>query len=296
MNSKKLLPVFLLATIIFSCNRNSETATQEAIKTEQPPSQINKEEQLPLASDKTSQLADSAAPASPSKTIVPIDWDKKIIKTAILKFEVKDFKNYSSDVYRAVKQFGGYIAGEDQNHTDEKQETTITIKVPVGQFEQMINLFNVKDIKVIERKISTDDVGSQIVDAKSRLEAKRAMHTKYLEFFKQAKNMEEVLRVQNDINNLQETMESASGRINYLNQQAAMSTIILTFYQPLEGFKPEQSPSFLKRISDAFKNGGSWMGNILVGLISIWPLLLIIALGIFAVKKFSTVKTQQPNA
>jgi hypothetical protein len=298
MNCKKLLPVFILTAVFFSCNRNADSKAQDiaADKTEQAPTENNKQEQIPVPTGKPNQLPDTIIKNNPAKTIAPVDWDKKIIKTASLKIEVKDFKSYASEVYKTVKQYGGYIAGEDQNQSDEKSETTITIKVPVEQFEPMVNQFSDKDVKVIERKISTEDVGTQIVDTKSRLEAKRAMHGKYLEFFKEAKNMEEVLQVQSDINNLQETMESAAGRINYLNQQAAMSTVVLTYYQPLEGFKPQESPSFLTRLTEAFKTGGYWLGNILVGLISIWPLILVISLGIFLFKKFTTVKTKQPNS
>src|SRR6476661_8253152 len=53
------------------------------------------------------------------------DWDKKIIKTAFLKLEVKDFKGYSDIVHGAAKQYGGYIANEEQNQSNEKKESVI---------------------------------------------------------------------------------------------------------------------------------------------------------------------------
>ena len=298
MNCKKLLPVFILSVFIFSCNRNAETAAYDSTnnKTEQAPLQTNQQEQIPVPKEPQTNFSDSASPVNTTKTIAPVDWDKKIIKTATLKFEVKDFKTYASDVYKTVKEYGGYIAGEDQNQYEEKQETTITIKVPVDQFESIINQLYNKDVKAIERKITTDDVGSQIVDTKSRLEAKRAIHTKYLQFFKDAKNMEEVLRVQADINSLQENMESAAGRINYLNQQAAMSTIVLTFYQPSGIVTPQESPSFLTRVTDAFKIGGSWIASLFIGLVTIWPLILIGVLSVSIFRKLFPAKIKQPNA
>ena len=133
------------------------------------------------------------------------------------------------------------------------------------------------DGKVLERKINTDDVTGEMVDTKSRLEAKKQMRLKYLEFLKQSKNMEEVLQVQNEINGIQEQIESAASRVGFLSHQSAYSTINLSFYQPMTGYKPtDGAPSFLTRISTAFKNGTSWMGDLLVGLIAIWPLFLIL--------------------
>ena len=205
------------------------------------------------------------------------DWDKKIIKTAFLKLEVKDFKAYSDIVHKAAKQYGGYVANEEQNQSDEKNESTISIKVPVEQFESLLNQLPSDSDKIIEKKITTEDVTGEVVDTKSRLQAKEQMRLKYLEFLKQAKNMEDVLKVQEEINNIQEEMESASGRINYLSHQSVYSTINLTFYQPLAGYNPSNdSPGFFTRTSKAFKTGFDFIAEIFIGIISIWPLCLLV--------------------
>lgn len=205
------------------------------------------------------------------------DWDKKIIKTATLKLEIKDFKKYNSYVHNAVKQFGAYVAQEEQTLSDERSETVITIKIPVAQFETMMNALPADDGKVIEKKINTDDVTGEVVDTRSRREAKKQMRLKYLEFLKQSKNMAEVLQVQNEIDNIQVQIESAASRVSFLSQQTAFSTINLTFYQPAEGYKPtDGEPSFLIRIATAFKNGAGWIAELFVGFVSVWPLLLII--------------------
>lgn len=153
-----------------------------------------------------------------------------------------------------------------------------------------------RDVKVIERKITTDDVSGEIVDVQARLEAKKQIREKYLDFFKQAKNMQEVLQVQTELNNLQENMEAAAGRISFLNHQSAMSTINLTYYQPLDGFGTNNNPTFLNRIADAFKAGGTWFGNILIGLVSIWPVLLLIGAALFFIRKSAGSKAKPANS
>lgn len=103
--------------------------------------------------------------------------------------------------------------------------------------------------------------------------------------------MEEVLQVQSEINGIQETIESAAGRVSFLTHQSAMSTIQLTFYQPSSGYKPvDANPSFFTRIANAFKTGAQWIGDILIGLVSLWPLLLIITTCIFLYRKLFLVK------
>jgi hypothetical protein len=189
-------------------------------------------------------------------------------------------------VHKAVRQYGGYIAGEEQNETDGRTESIVTIKVPVDQFESIMNQLPASAEKIIERKITTEDVTGEMVDTKSRLQAKEQMRLKYLEFLKQAKNMEDVLKVQSEINDIQEEMESASGRINFLSHQSAYSTINLTFFQPLPGYNPQiNNPGFLSRTSDAFNRGINFIKEILIGLVSIWPLLILIFTGWFIFKR-----------
>lgn len=303
MNRKHLLTIALLAFVYISCNQSkSNEAVADKIESETASSPNESQEPIPTGS--INQALDStpvstsqkSSKASSNQTSTKIDWDKKIIKNATLNLEVTDFKDYAASVYNTVKQYGGYIASESQNQTDEKIESSITIKVPVDQFENVMNQLPGNDVKVMERKITTDDVTGEIVDVQARLEAKKQIREKYLDFFKQAKNMQEVLQVQNELNSLQENMEAAAGRISFLDHQSEMSTINLTYYQPLDGFGTNNNPTFLKRITDAFKTGGDWFGNILVGLVSIWPVLLLIGAAFFFFRKSSDSKAKPANS
>ncbi|MGC4103643.1 DUF4349 domain-containing protein [Ferruginibacter sp.] len=280
---KTKLTIAICIITFISCNnkkpesKNTTMDMQEAQMTtvKDQDEKSKKEPQVPIGTLQTA--TDSGTVATAAKPAANPDWDKKIIKTATLNLEVKDFKTYNDNIHKTVKQFGGYIASEQQNLTDEKSETVIAIKVPVEQFEAMMNQLPGGDIKVLERRINTEDVTGEMVDTKSRLEAKKQVRLKYLEFLKQSKNMEEVLQVQSEVNSIQEEIESAAGRVEFLSHQAAYSTINLTFSQPLPGYKPvDTAPSFFTRVGNAFKAGAGWIADLFIGLIAIWPLLLII--------------------
>lgn len=223
------------------------------------------------------------------------DWDRKIIKTATLNVEVENYSKYYAVLRESVKNVGGYIASEDQSQSDYKLENAVTLKVPVARFDESMNLLATgtgKD-KVVERKITSQDVTGEVVDTKSRMEAKRHVRLRYLELLNQAKTMEDILKVQDEINGIQEEIEMGTGRVNYLNHASAYSTIQLTFFQVINpALEAPKDPTFATRIWYAFENGWDFIKNILIGLISIWPL-WIAGFGIwFIVKriKFSKVK------
>ena len=45
-----------------------------------------------------------------------------------------------------------YVSGEEQNQSSEKKESTISIKVPVEQFENLLNQLPSDSDKIIKRK------------------------------------------------------------------------------------------------------------------------------------------------
>jgi len=54
-----------------------------------------------------------------------------------------------------------------------------------------------------------------MADTRSRLETKKEVRERYLDLLKQARNMKDILAVQNEINDIQEQMEGAAGRTGH---------------------------------------------------------------------------------
>ena len=296
MKAKLICATFVASLFIYSCSKNDskENATATAdISLMKAPESKDEEEQIPVQQPLQGSVQyDSVPPLN--KPAPYIDWDKKLIKNATVKLEVKNLKKYNEGLHQKIKQYGGYIAQEDNFFTRGKSESVLIIKVPVQQFETLMYELGGPDIKVIERSIKSEDVTGQVVDTKSRLEAKKQMQLKYLEFLKQSKNMTEVLQVQEEINGLQEEIEAAAGRIQYLSSQSAYSTINLSFYEPTIGFVPTNTdPSFFTQAATAFKSGAEFIKSLLLGMISIWPLLLLAFIGLYFWRRGKPVKIIQ---
>jgi len=289
---------FLLLAI--SCN--------QASKKEASQSTIIADVKLEESVSDTTAAAFEQAPAipgdqkqkKPTKQFAPPeskpDWNKKIIKTATLNVEVKDYSKFNQLVHSSASRFGGYVADELQSETEYKIENTIVMKVPVDQFQSAVDFLTSGDGKINEKKISSEDVTTQVVDTKSRLEAKKQVRLRYLDLLKQAKNMEEILQVQSEINDIQEEIESAAGRINYLSNASAMSTINLTYYQVVNASAKEtETVSFWEKTKYAFLSGWNGLVEVLIGLLNIWPLALIVGIIVWTVKRsvFKKVKSTQ---
>ncbi|MBS1607084.1 MAG: DUF4349 domain-containing protein [Bacteroidetes bacterium] len=207
------------------------------------------------------------------------DWDKKIIKTANLSLEVKNFRTFTDRLQQMVQRAGGYTAQEQQTQSPSIIENTVTIKVPVDELEDFLSRLPSDSDRLVDRKLSSEDVTGEVVDTRSRLDTRRAARERYLELLKQAKTMDDVIAIQGVIDNIQEEMDAAAGRIAYLSHSAAFSVVNLKFYQVLDESGRETSdPSMWRRIMDSISQGWEGFGAALVWLLSVWPLLLLGAL------------------
>jgi hypothetical protein len=212
-------------------------------------------------------------------------WDKKIIKTATLQTEVKDFRKYSDKIHELVPLWEGYIAKEEEKDNDYKREGVLTIKVPVSRFDEAINSITSLQEKLLLKQITSEDVTSEVMDIRARMEAKKRIRLRYLDMLDKAKNMEEILQVEREINNIQEQIEAAEGRLDYLTHTSAYSTIELTFYKILEAPGIGERPGFARRMVLALNEGLKWVGEFLIFFVTLWPVWMALLIIIILLKR-----------
>ena len=303
MKSYLLVAAIAIIAALFSCNTNIGDQKPEIAQTQNieiadfkeqemannmVDSSVTQEEEKEDKKKKTYQ----AKPSADAK----VDWDKKIVKNANLSMEVKDYNVYNTSIRQKVRELGGYIAQEEQSQSDYKIENTVTIKVPVEQFDAAVAVFSSDVIRVNEKRVTSQDVTAEYVDTRSRMEAKKHVRQRYIDLLRQAKNMEEILNVQQQVNGIQEEIESAAGRIQYLGHASTFSTIQLTYFQVLNiSAKDTAQPTFGEQLSHAFKMGGNWFANLLIGLVSIWPLLFLGLLAVLLFRRYSSRKAPLQN-
>ena len=306
MNIIRIAAIIALTATTVACNEGSESKTDQndvnafspgEVTIAEKPNEFQKEYERKFEVDSAGKQrlpGEKEKQPSHNPGVGRTDWDKKIIKSASLKLEVKDYNAFATSLREKIKEFGGYIAQEEQIQSDYKIENSLAIKVPVDQFDDAVAQISTRGEKVNEKKISSQDVTAEFVDTRSRMEARKQVRLRYLDLLNQAKNMEEILNVQSQVNGIQEEIESAAGRIQYLGHSAVFSTINLTYYQILNPSAIEnEKPSFGTELSDAFRNGWSWLGDLFVGLVSIWPLLLLIFTAVVIYKRTKLQKPKQ---
>lgn len=275
----KYFLVALIAMMAFACQKGLENKT-EGIQNETEKQQ----EQVLADSVKIGNYKGAPSVPQPGSP----EWDRKIIKIANVSLELKDYHSFNNNIHQNLRSFGAYVAQEQQAQTEGEISNNVTIKVPVDQFENVMNYLSVVDkhAKVLDKQITSEDVSTQVVDTKSRIETKKRLRDKYFELMNNSKKMDDVIRVQNEISSITEDIEAASSKVQYMTHQSAYSTINLKYFQVLNAAKiDDASPTFFTSFAESFKRGASFIGELLLFFVSIWPLLIGGAVAWYFIRK-----------
>ena len=121
----------------------------------------------------------------------------------------------------------------------------------------------------------------EFLDVEARLKNKKELEARYQEILKQAKNVKEILEIERELNTLRSDIESMEGRLKYLQNQVSLSSIQITYYKELT-----KRTAFGQKFAQGFRSGWTNLIWFLVGLVNIWPFLLLLGLGIFGLKRY----------
>jgi hypothetical protein len=187
------------------------------------------------------QSADSAAPV-PMATAAAYEIsnsagdltviersNRMIVKNADVRLTVKDTDVAIDRATQIVGDAGGYIVSSRVWYQDyygnNLKYASITIGVPVSEFEKALSRLRGLAVKVVDETASGDDVTDQYVDLQSQLTNLEATRARIQDFLKDAKTIDEALRINQELANIEGQIEQIKGRMNYLNDRSAYSTI-----------------------------------------------------------------------
>ncbi len=216
----------------------------------------------------------------------PATEQRRLIRRAEVRLRVDDYAEAREDVGTLVDQFDGYIGDEAEQRYPSRIENTLTIRIDAARFDSlMAALLEVGD-EIDFRNVTTEDVTRQYVDLEARLNARRAVEERYKAILSQADDIEEILAVEQRLAQTREEIESAEGQLRFLSNQVSLSTITLTLFEE-SNTGLIAGPSFIGRIGDAIGTGWDAVLEMLIAIVALWPLWVLIALGIPLFRRFN---------
>ena len=104
---------------------------------------------------------------------------------------------------------------------------TLTIGVPEDQFENALRRPCGLAQRVLDENATGEDVTDQYVDLQSQLTNLEATRDRIKSFLDQATTVDEALRINQQLSDVEAQIEHIKGKMNYLSDRSAFSTITI---------------------------------------------------------------------
>ncbi len=256
----------------------------KSISTEQPTSKGNTSQEELIdetgtSNASTEKSSNQSKDALVTDATVPVKTTAekvttKLIKTADISMQVKNYKESRKTILALVKTEGAYISSENQSNGTYSIVNDMEIRIKPESFEAMIDKIAEQGILIDYKKITADDVTDEYVDAAARLKSKKEVEVRYSEILKKANTIYDILAVEEKLRQIREEIESYQGKIKLMDDQVSYSTIKVHFYEKLD-YTPAAESGFGYKIGKAFKSGWNGFLMFIVGFIYAWPVWLI---------------------
>ena len=198
----------------------------------------------------------------------------KIIYTAYLSIETKDFDGARQQLDETLDSMDGYMESSNEytDSTDNTRTLSLTLRVPESAYSAFLTSAEAAG-SVISRSESADDVTTQYLDIEARLDNLTAQRARLQELQASADALSDLLQIESSLSDVQYQIESYQSQLNWYANQVQYCTVNITLNE-VETLTSIGS-SFGARLADAFRNGWSnftaGVQTVLVFLIGAWP-------------------------
>jgi hypothetical protein len=236
MKLTHILPILALSLTLAACGGSMAapapmTESAPAPAMEAPAAAPQSAAGGATALEQGNAAADAQAPGAQQ------DVQRLVIKTAELSLQVDNARDAEASLRVLVGQLGGYIVKVETNGTDENMSSHVIFRVPAERFEQALSGVQGLAKKVLARTLGGDDVTEEFVDLESRLKNLEATRDRLQSFLDKAETVDDALKVNQSLSDLQGQIEQLKGRQQFLQRSAALSTISVTL-SPLPAIMP----------------------------------------------------------
>jgi len=184
--------------------------------------------------------AGSLSSAPSGANALTLNTSRKIIKNAQMQLTVESADVGIDRLTGITIDMGGYIVSTRIFTENGLKAATVSFAVPVDQFEATLRRVRAIALKVDQESSSGQDVSDQYVDLESQLKNLQATANRIREFLSKAQTVDEALKVNQQLSDVEKQIETIKGKMNYIDDRSAFSTITVDLREP----RPTPTPTF----------------------------------------------------
>lgn len=151
-----------------------------------------------------------------------ITEDRKLIRTIRLEIRVPSsdlLGNTVESLKGLTDNSGGYVTNNDIDYGSNYAGGEIVVRIPKDNADSFMNQVEASGLNVISLSDSSEDVTLEYSDVSTALEVQKINREKYLEYLEQARDVNEILAIEDRLSDVVTQIEQYQSRLLLLDNQ-----------------------------------------------------------------------------
>ncbi len=181
---------------------------------------------------------------------------QKIIKNADMSIYVEKFDEKVDEIINLVDDLGGYIENsriEGSKSADLSRRAYMTLRIPQVQLTNALDRFKAMG-RVSNQRLGGENITDAYYDTDARVRNLVQQEQRLLEILNMAKNVDEVLRIENELNRVRTDIDVLTGQLSAWDKMVEMSLVNLSLIEQ-EPSKEKLGTVTLQELSRRGKQG-----------------------------------------
>ncbi len=200
------------------------------------------------------------------------DPNRRIIYTANLSIIVEDFESVPDKVIGFVQSHGGYVSETRVGQLEGTSRSgTWKIRIPVDRYRDFLRSASGLGVPTSLTE-NAMDVSEEFFDLEARISSGKKLEEQVMKLLdRQTEKIEDLVAIERELARIRLDIERMEGRMRFLANQVAMSTVNLNVSEQ-RTFVPASQPALGRRVSvewtETLGRTGRFFENLLVGLVA----------------------------
>ena len=178
---------------------------------------------------------------------------RQVISQASVSMEVDEVPAAVAQVRTTAESLGGFVGQLSSSGGPERQQSTMTIRVPQAEF--FTALEHIKSLgKVRSENVGSEDVTERFIDLEARLRSALREEESLLSLLDKANQVSEILSIERELSRVRSDIERAQGQLNFLERRVDLSTITVSLFPPDAEVAEPPSGSLTIEVSDVSRS------------------------------------------
>jgi hypothetical protein len=165
--------------------------------------------------------------SAPEPVTIQVGREQMIVMNGDLQLRVTEVDQSLAQMKTIATEAGGYVAKSEAWSDGSARSARAELRIPAEQFQSVMDRLKGLAVQVVRESAVGEDVTEEYVDLEGRLKGVQATAARTEALLDKAEKVDEALKVNTELGRLQEQIEQITGRMEYLKNRVAYSTIVV---------------------------------------------------------------------